>query len=155
MKTGESTGWGKNSQSHLVMMFGGVEQCEMKQMVVLVAEGRAQRWVSVKRHSKEPQVAHCSPAAPPASPPPSSSSPGNRTPLKSSAWAIQREGGEGCVCVCYITKKVFDCPHTQNPPGTSFSHLYPPVVLIWETPKPIHKIPAFNVPYQEVQWLKR
>lgn len=91
--------------------------------------GVAERWTSVERHSKEPQVAHCSPAAAPASPPPSSSLPGNRTPLKASAWAIQREArGVGCmcvcvytcigvcvcVCVCYITKKVFYCPHTQK-----------------------------------------
>lgn len=81
--------------------------------------GGPERWMSVERHSKEPQVAHCSPAAAPASPPPSSSLPGNRTPLKASARAIQREEGEVdvwvcvCVCVCYITKKVFYCPHTQ------------------------------------------
>lgn len=97
--------------------------------------GGPERWMSVERHSKEPQVAHCSPAAAPASPPPSSSLPGNRTPLKASARAIQREEGEVdvwvcvCVCVCYITKKVFYCPHTQIWPDTSFSApLHPPPV---------------------------
>lgn len=35
----------------------------------------------------------------------------------------------GCVCVCYITKKVFYCPHTQIWPDTSFSApLHPPPV---------------------------
>lgn len=87
----------------------GVKQCEMKWMW----GGGAERWTSVERHSKEPQVAHCSPAAAPASPPPSSSLPGNRTPLKASAWAIQREArGVGCmgVCVCiYMHRSVCMC----------------------------------------------
>lgn len=69
--------------------------------------GGPERWMSVERHSKEPQVAHCSPAAAPASPPPSSSLPGNRTPLKASARAIQREEGEVdvWVCVCVLHHK--------------------------------------------------
>ena len=119
--------------------------------------GGPERWMSVERHSKEPQVAHCSPAAAPASPPPSSSLPGNRTPLKASARVIQREEGEVdvwvcvcvCVCVCvfYVTKKVFLLSTYTNLaryflPRPSF---IPPADVIWKLP--FTTIQDFNVKY--------
>lgn len=76
----------------------------------------------------------------------SSSLPGNRTPLKASARGNSKGRRGGLYgCVCYITKKVFYCPHTQILPGTSFFLLWP------NKQNPIHKIAAFNVIYKPLQ----
>ena len=86
----------------------GAWDCDMKWM----GRGLVERWRGVETHSEEPQVAHCSPAAAPASSPPSSSLPSNRAPLKVCAWVI-RGGGGGCRSRSWLCRSVRALRHTD------------------------------------------